>query len=218
MMADAVERSRPMTSPSAAAALDGGSEAKLRHYLSLLAKWNRVYNLTAITEPERMWTHHVLDSLSVVPVLERALAAIPSPRVLDVGSGAGLPGIPLAIVHPDWDVTMLDAIGKKTAFVQQAIAELHLRNATAVTARVEDYAGGAFTAIVSRAFSSLADFTGKTRHLLGSDGTWVAMKGAVPADELRDLASDIECVEVVPLAVTGLDAQRHALLLKVKGR
>ncbi len=217
MMADTVERHRAQFAP-ATGALAGGTEARLRQYLALLAKWNRVYNLTAITEPDRMWTHHVLDSLSVGAVLERAFAAGPSRRLLDVGSGAGLPGIPLAIVHPAWDITLLDASSKKSAFVQQAIAELRLPNANAITARVEDYAGGPFAAIVSRAFASLADFTAKTRHLLAADGAWVAMKGTIPVDELRTLAADIECAEIVPLEVANLDAQRHALLLKVKTR
>ena len=217
MRAEAVER-RPASGPATPVGLDAAIEARLRQYLALLAKWNRVYNLTAITEPGRMWTHHVLDSLSIVPVLERALARCASRRVLDVGSGAGLPGIPLAIVHPDWDITLLDASSKKTAFVQQAIAELRLQNATAATARVEDYAGGPFAAIVSRAFASLADFTEKTRHLLAVDGAWIAMKGAVPADEVRGLAADIDCAEIVALEVADLDAQRHALLLKVNSR
>ncbi|MEO8132421.1 MAG: 16S rRNA (guanine(527)-N(7))-methyltransferase RsmG [Betaproteobacteria bacterium] len=195
---------------------DAAAEQQLQQFLRLLAKWNRVYNLTAITDPARMWTHHVLDSLSLVTVLDPLLASSATKRLLDVGSGAGLPGIPLAIVRHDWEWTLLDSNSKKTAFTQQAIADLQLSNATVATARVEAFGGGPFAAVVSRAFASLADFVEKTRHLLAPGGCWVAMKGSVPEDELMALPANVVCTDIVRLHVPGLDAQRHALLLKVK--
>ena len=192
------------------------SEERLHQFLVLLAKWNRVYNLTAITDPTRMWTHHVLDSLSIVPLVDTLLARSNSRRVLDAGSGAGLPGIPLAIVRPEWELTLVDSSSKKTAFVTQAIAELGLSNVTPVTARIEAFAGRPFAVITARAFASLNDYIGSTRHLLAPDGAWVAMKGGLPEQELRGLSPDIECAEVISLEVPGLDARRHALVLKVK--
>ena len=195
---------------SAAAAL------KFERYLGLLAKWNRVYNLTAVTEPAQMVTHHLLDSLSVAAPIDKLVAAQSRPRLLDVGTGAGLPGIPLAIARPAWSLTLLDSNSKKTAFVTQAIAELGLSNATVATARTEIFSAAPFDVIVSRAYSSLSDFTAQTRLLLAADGCWVAMKGTVPHAELEALGSDIECTEVLPLRVAGLDAARHLVVLKVK--
>lgn len=192
------------------------SEQRLRQFLSLLQKWNRVYNLTAITDPTQMWTHHVADSLSIVPLLDSLLARSNSNRVLDVGSGAGLPGIPLAIVRPDWELTLVDSSSKKTAFITQAIAELGLSNATVITARIEALTSRPFAVITSRAFASLTDFTERSRHLLAADGVWLAMKGGLPDEELHSLSPDIECAAVIPLEVPGLEARRHALLLKVK--
>jgi len=204
----------------AALGVEGGTgaaeESRLRQYLALLVKWNRVYNLTAITDSAQMITHHVLDSLAIAPHLDRLPETAPGARVLDVGSGAGLPGIPLAIVRPAWSLSLLDGNGKKTAFITQAAAEIGLRNVTVVTARVENWTGGPFDVIVSRAFSSLHDFVTATRPLLSASGYWAAMKGVVPHDELRELPTDVECREVIRLQVPGLDAERHLLLLKVK--
>lgn len=193
----------------------GRVEGQLRRYLALLSKWNRVYNLTAITDPAQMITHHALDSLAIAAPLDAALAGSGDARVLDVGSGAGLPGIPLAIVRP-WQLTLLDGNGKKTAFIAQAAAELGLTNVAVATARAESFAGNPFDVIVSRAFSSLRDFVTRTRALLRPDGCWAAMKGGVPHEELRELPDDVECRSVLRLQVPGLDAERHLLLLKVK--
>jgi 16S rRNA (guanine527-N7)-methyltransferase len=191
-------------------------EEKLRRYLALLTKWNRVYNLTAITEPEQMITHHVLDSLAIAAPLDLLLARTQGARVLDVGSGAGLPGIPLAIARPAWQLTLLDGNSKRTAFIAQAAAEIGLSNVTVVTARAESFVSAPFDVIVSRAFASLRDFVTNTKALLGPAGYWAAMKGGVPHDELRELPSAVECRDVRRLQIPGLDAERHLLLLKVK--
>ena len=190
--------------------------AALRRYLALLGKWNRVYNLTAITDPEQMITHHVLDSLAVAAPLDALLARNGEPHILDVGTGAGLPGIPLAIARPSWQLTLLDGNSKKTAFVAQAAAEIGLANVSVVTARAEALAGGQFDVVVSRAFSSLRDLVSRTRASLAPAGHWAAMKGGVPHDELRELPTDIECIDIRRLRVPGLDAERHLLLLRVK--
>jgi len=194
----------------------GRVEGLLRRYLALLTKWNRVYNLTAITDPAQMITHHALDSLSIAAPLAALLAHAPAPRVLDVGSGAGLPGIPLAIARPAWRLTLLDTNSKKTAFIAQAAAELGLSNVTVATARVESFRAEPFDAIVSRAFSSLHDFVAQTRSLLAPAGWWAAMKGAVPQDELPGLPADVQCRDIRRVQVPGLAAERHLLLLKVK--
>ena len=194
-----------------AIALPASASASLAQYLSLLAKWNRTYNLTAIREPERMITHHVLDSLAVLPHLpERA-----GLRVLDVGSGGGVPGMPLAIARPDWRVVMLDSNHKKSAFVQQAVIELALGNAEAVTARVEDYAPAApFDIVISRAFSDLATFAESSARHLAPGGRLVAMKGIYPDEEIAALPPGIRVVGTRALRVPGLDAQRHLILME----
>ena len=197
----------------------GAIASSLEHFLDLMLKWNRVFNLTAITARDQMITHHLVDSLAIVPTLDRLLAGQTQPRLLDVGTGAGLPGIPLAVTRPDWHLTLLDSNSKKTAFVTQAVAELGLTNVTVNTGRVEQLHHAThehYDAIVSRAFSSLLDFVNGTRHLLADDGTWVAMKGVVPQDEIQALPYDIECSAVVPVDVPGLDAERHLILMKAK--
>jgi 16S rRNA (guanine527-N7)-methyltransferase len=194
----------------------GRMEEKLRQFLALLTKWNRVYNLTAITDMEQMITHHVLDSLAIAAPLDLLLAGGQGAHVLDVGSGAGFPGVPLAIARPGWRVTMLDSNGKKTAFIAQAAAEIGLPNADVATARAESFVSAPCDVVVARAFSSLRDLVTRTRSLLGPAGSWAAMKGAIPYDELRDLPADIECRDILRLQVPGLDAERHLLLLKVK--
>lgn len=191
-------------------------EEKLQRYLALLSKWNRVYNLTAITETEQMITRHVLDSLAIAAPLDLLLKCKPGARILDTGSGAGLPGIPLAIARPAWQLTLLDSNSKKTAFIAQVAAEIGLSNVTIVTARAESFVATPFDIIVSRAFASLREFVNKTRTLLGPAGSWAAMKGGVPHGELRELPSDVECRDILRLQVPGLDAERHLLLLKVK--
>jgi 16S rRNA (guanine527-N7)-methyltransferase len=193
--------------------LTEAGEDKLLRFLELLSKWNRVFNLTAITDPGEMLTHHLLDSLSVVTPIDELVAAIPSPRVIDIGSGAGLPGIPLAIARPTWALTLLDSNSKKTAFIQQAAAELQLANVRVITARAEAHSG-TYDVIVSRAFSSLREFVAKTRSLLAPGGSWAAMKGAVPDDEFRELPDGVRVQRTIPLHVPGLAAERHLVLLR----
>jgi 16S rRNA (guanine527-N7)-methyltransferase len=181
---------------------------RLERYLALLEKWNRTYNLTAIREPGRMVTHHVLDSLAVLPHVR-------GPNVLDVGSGAGLPGIPLAIASPALAVTLLDSSHKKTAFLQQAIGELALANATVVNARIESWqAGGRFDTIVSRAFADLGEFVSAAARLLTPGGTIAAMKGVHPHDEIERLPAGFRVREVLKLDVPLLDAERHLVLVE----
>lgn len=183
-------------------------EARLLAYLALLDKWNRVYNLTAVREPERMVSHHLLDSLAAVPHFS-------GPAVLDVGSGGGLPGIPLAIARPDLQVTLIDSIAKKTAFLLQAKAELGLANLAVATGRVEDFRPETgFDVITSRAFSDLKEFVTLTRHLLKPGGRWLAMKGLYPNEELALLPNDVKVSADHALVVPGLDASRHVIVLE----
>ena len=182
--------------------------ARLERYLALLEKWNRVYNLTAIREPERMVTHHLLDSLAILPHVR-------GPRVLDVGSGAGLPGIPLAIASPGLAVTLLDSNYKKVAFLQQAIAELQLANATVVAQRVESWqTGERFETVVSRAFADLGEFVSAAARLLAPGGTIAAMKGVHPHDEIERLPAGFRVRAVLKLDVPLLDAERHLVLVE----
>lgn len=189
--------------------LPDDGEAKLLAYLALLEKWNRVYNLTAIRDPARMVEQHLLDSLAAVPLFAR------SKRVLDVGSGGGLPGIPLAIARPELSVTLIDTVSKKTAFLTQAKGELGLANLAVVSGRVEEYRPEArFNIITSRAFAELALFVNLTRHLLAPGGRWLALKGVQPDDELAALPPDIRVAAVYPLAVPGLAAERCVIELE----
>lgn len=182
-------------------------QKKLLDYLQLLQKWNKVYNLTAIREVDQMVIHHLLDSLAVLPHLW------PS-RWLDVGCGAGLPGVVLAIARPDWQFTLLDSNSKKTSFVQQVVIELGLTNISVNCARVEEFQGDEkFDGIISRAFAETADFVGLTRHLLAKNGRWVAMKGT-PEQELQRLPGDVLVEQIIPLHVPGLDAARCLVVLK----
>ncbi|HEX5392034.1 MAG TPA: 16S rRNA (guanine(527)-N(7))-methyltransferase RsmG [Rhodocyclaceae bacterium] len=182
-------------------------EAKLMAYLRLLSKWNRTYNLTAIRDEAEMVTHHLLDSLSLAPHLEGI------DTLADVGSGAGLPGIPLAIVRPDLKITSIETVEKKVAFQQQAKIELKLANFTAHGARVEK-TQGQFAAVTSRAFADLADFVAWSGHLVQSGGRLLAMKGVYPADEIARLPEGWRLVESRELKVPGLDAERHLLIVE----
>lgn len=189
-------------------ALPDGAETKLLAYLALLDKWNRVYNLTAVRDTGRMVSHHLLDSLAAVPYFS-------AKTVLDVGSGGGLPGIPLAIARPEMQVTLIDSVAKKTAFLLQAKAELGLVNLNVVTGRVEDFRPETgFDIITSRAFSDLKEFVSLTRHLLKPDGRWLAMKGLMPHEELAVLPSDVKVSANHTLLVPGLDASRHLIVLE----
>lgn len=193
--------------------LPDGAEAKLVAYLSLLEKWNRVYNLTAVRDAERMVSHHLLDSLAVVPFFQGGGSDLI--RVLDVGSGGGLPGIPLAIARPEVQVTLIDSIAKKTAFLLQAKAELGLANVQVVTGRVEDYRPAAkFDVITSRAFSNLKAFVDLTRHLLVQGGCWLAMKGVLPHEEIVLLPDWVKVSANHALVVPGLEASRHLIVLE----
>ncbi len=186
---------------------DSRLEAALLDYLALLAKWNKTYNLTAIHEPGRMLTHHILDSLAIASHVDAG-------PLLDVGSGAGLPGIPLAILRPGMKVTLLDASQKKCGFMQQAAIELKLPNVTVVHGRVEDYRPAVgFTQVVSRAFSDLTEFVRLTRHLVAEGGEWLAMKGLYPNEEIAQLKG-ARVKRDVPLHVPGLDADRHLIVME----
>jgi 16S rRNA (guanine527-N7)-methyltransferase len=194
-------------------ALPEGAEAKLLAYLALLDKWNRVYNLTAVRDTERMVSHHLLDSLAAVPYFQGGCPDLI--RVLDVGSGGGLPGIPLAIARPEWQVTLIDSIAKKTAFLLQAKAELGLANLNVVTSRVEDFRSETgFDVITSRAFSDLKEFVMLTRHLLKPAGRWLAMKGLMPNEEIANLPDWVKVSADYALVVPGLEASRHVIVLE----
>jgi 16S rRNA (guanine527-N7)-methyltransferase len=189
---------------------------KLLDYVALLAKWNAVYNLTAIRDPRQMLIQHILDSLSIVP----HLAALGPSSALDVGSGGGLPGIVLAIVLPDWTVTLNDIVHKKTAFQAQAKAELGLANLSVVTGRVETLKPGVevpakFDVIVSRAFAELADFVTLARHLVAEQGAIWAMKGVRPDGEIERLPAGSHAKQIIRLRVPSLDAERHLVEVKL---
>jgi 16S rRNA (guanine527-N7)-methyltransferase len=181
---------------------------RLLAYLSLLQRWNATYNLTAVRDPAEMLTQHLADCLAVVGPLRRHLGTGSQRRLLDVGSGGGLPGVVLASLEPGWAVTCVDAVGKKVAFIRQAAAELSLRNLAGEHARVEALKSPPFDLITSRAFSSLADFVAPTRRLLAPGGVWAAMKGKAPDAELAALPPWITVFHVEPLTVPGLQAER----------
>lgn len=198
--------------------LDDGQITRLLHFANLLARWSRVHNLTAITGDDSILTHHLLDSLAVVPHLRAHLDGRERARVLDVGSGGGLPAVPLAIAMPAVAVTAIDKVAKKTAFLTQVRLDLPLGNFTAVHARVEQWrAHERFDVIVSRAFSALDDFVRLTRHLLAPRGCWMAMKGVRPDDELATLARevpDVRVEHVAKLRVPRLAAERHLVVVR----
>lgn len=187
---------------------------RMLQYLQLLQKWNRTYNLTAIREPARMVTHHLLDSLAIIPHLS-------GERLLDVGTGAGLPGIPLAIALPGIHVTMLDSNSKKTAFVQQAISELGLKNAEVELARIENWqlqqaAIPPLDMITTRAYSELKTTVAQTGHLLARGARLYAMKGQRPDAELQALPTGFALEKLVKLKVPGLEDARHLAILKME--
>jgi 16S rRNA (guanine527-N7)-methyltransferase len=187
--------------------------AALLAYLALIQKWNRVYNLTALRQPQEMLTHHLIDSLAVVAPLRRQIAGQAPVRLLDVGAGAGLPGVVVAICCPEVDVTCVDTVAKKAAFVQQVAATLRLPNLRGLHARVETLTQP-FDVVCSRAFASLVDFTTWSRSALSEHGVWMAMKGKHPGDELSALPSDVAVFHVEPLVVPGLDAERCVVWMR----
>ena len=195
-------------------ALPADARGKLLQYVALLARWNRTYNLTAIREPERMVTHHLLDCLAVLPALDR-MAGGRALAVLDVGSGGGLPGIPIAIARPGWRVTMVEPVQKKGAFLTQAIAELGLANARAAAVRVEDLvAPAAFDVVISRAFSDLAAFAAAALRHVAHDGHLVAMKGVHPDAELAELPASVAVLSADALAVPHVEGARHLVVMR----
>jgi 16S rRNA (guanine527-N7)-methyltransferase len=225
--------------------LDTAVVAQLLAFVGLLQKWNKTYNLTAIRQPAEMVSHHVLDSLSVLPVLlpwlqKSALAgrrpgfrdacvtpgagcsAVPAEQVgqlnrlrfCDVGSGAGLPGLVLAMAQPEWQWTSVDAVDKKAAFQRQACIELGLRNVQVISGRVESVPAAGFDLVISRAFAELSDFVEWSGHLISAGGYLLAMKGVLPEEEITRLPGGWKVSEVFPLRVPGLDVQRHLIVLE----
>jgi 16S rRNA (guanine527-N7)-methyltransferase len=189
---------------------------RLLEYQDLIGKWTKVYNLTAVRNPAEMLTHHLLDSLAAVPPLRRHLLScgLGSAKLLDVGSGAGLPGVVFAICCPTLSVTCVDTVGKKAAFIKQVSLSLSLPNLTGLHARVESIADP-FDVICSRAFASLADFTSWSLKALSQGGVWMALKGKHPADELAMLPAGVSVFHVERLVVPGLDADRCVVWLKL---
>ncbi len=186
--------------------LPADAQQKLLAFRDLLLKWNKTYNLTALRDPAQAISHHLLDSLAILP-------HVGDGPLLDVGAGGGLPGIPLAIARPPLSVSMVDTVQKKATFLQQAAIELGLKNVAVHHARVEEMRGQ-YAQISSRAFAEIGLFIELTRHLLAPGGRWLAMKGVRPDDEIAALPTDIVVEKVIPLHVPGLDAERHLILLK----
>lgn len=183
--------------------------AKLTDYLLLLEKWNQVYNLTSIRNPNQMIPKHILDSLSISPYLQGT-------RMLDVGTGAGLPGIPLALTHPHCHFTLLDSNGKKTRFLTHVIQQLGVSNVDIIQKRIEQFQIDiCFDAIITRAFTSLTDFLKKTRHLACQTGVFLSMKGQYPTQEIHNLDSTFSITSVNPIYITGLNEKRHVIVIKL---
>jgi 16S rRNA (guanine527-N7)-methyltransferase len=187
-------------------ALDESAMARLLDYVDLLQRWNAAYNLTAVRDPAEMVTRHLLDSLAILPHVSGATLA-------DLGSGAGLPGIPLAIAAPARETLLVDSNGKKARFLREAVRKLALANARVAESRVENVEG-TFDCITARAFASLGDMLASGGHLLARDGRWLALKGRFPDDELADVPDAFEIERTVELNVPGLDAERHLVILK----
>jgi 16S rRNA (guanine527-N7)-methyltransferase len=188
--------------------LEPATQEKLLAYIALIAKWNRVYNLTAIREPERMLSHHVLDSLAALPHVD-------GPAIADVGSGGGVPGIPLALARPDWRVTLIESNHKKTAFLRQAAIELALGNADIREERAEAVMPrGDYDTVIARAFSDLTELAAAAAPLLRPGGKLVAMKGVYPYEEIAALREGCRVENVVSLEVPGVDAERHLVIMR----
>lgn len=190
-------------------ALPDAVVARLLEYVHLLHRWNATYNLSAVRDPAEMVTRHLLDSLAIVPYVTGATLA-------DLGTGAGLPGVPLAIVAPERTVTLVDSNGKKTRFLRAAVRELRLANVSVAEARVEAVQGQ-FGCITARAFATLADMLARGGHLLAPGGRWLALKGRYPQDEIDTLPAGFTVEAVVPLTVPGLEAERHVVIIRGSG-
>ena len=222
-MSAALEHTLRSGAQALALELSEAQITQLLEFIALLQKWNKVYNLTSVREPAEMMTHHLLDSLAAVAPLRRHLATLvqgdtspcqsASLRLLDVGSGGGLPGVVFAICCPQLDVSCVDTVAKKAAFIQQAAVALKLRNLHGIHARVESLAGP-FDVVSCRAFAALADFTAWSRAALGFNAVWLAMKGKHPADEIASLPAEVQVFHVEPLTVPGLDAERCIVWLR----
>ncbi|MDO4693444.1 MAG: 16S rRNA (guanine(527)-N(7))-methyltransferase RsmG [Eikenella sp.] len=191
-------------------ALSTAQQLLLLEYVALLKKWNSTYNLTALRDEAAMISHHVLDSLTLLPYVQDAQT------LMDVGSGGGMPGIPTAICRPDLQITLLDSNTKKTTFLQQAVIELGLNNVTVASGRVEAMHDKKVDVVTSRAFAELADFIALTKHLLNENGYWAAMKGVYPYEELEHVPDSVAVVRVDKLNVPMLDAERHMVLMRPK--
>jgi 16S rRNA (guanine527-N7)-methyltransferase len=190
--------------------VDAATQSKLLRYIDLLGKWNRTHNLTAVREPERMVTHHLLDALAALPHLPEDARL----QLIDIGSGGGIPGIPLAIARPGWSVTVLDSNRKKAAFLRQAAAELVLTNVDVAMSRVEDFVPAVlFDVAISRAFGDLAQFVFAADRLVRPGGRLVAMKGRDSSLEIAALPPTIQVVALPALEVPGLGAQRHLVVM-----
>jgi 16S rRNA (guanine527-N7)-methyltransferase len=191
--------------------LDAAVQAKLLAYLSLLEKWNRTHNLTAVREPERMLSVHLLDSLAAIPQLPH----VERLRLADVGSGGGLPGIPLAIARPLWSVALIERSEKKCAFLRQAAAELRLPNLEVIHSRIEDFVPRQrFDVVIARALSELARFVAASAHLLKPGGCLVAMKGRYPAAEITALPKTVRVLGTPKLDPPGVDGERHLVIME----
>ena len=211
-MSDSLQAALKQGAQALALKLNEQQFGLLLDYLALIQKWNKVYNLTAIRDPAEMLTHHLLDSLAVIqPLRQQLQGRVPADgrgfKLLDVGTGAGLPGVVIAICCPDIAVTCVDTVAKKAAFVQQVAVSLKLPNLHGLHARVETLTEE-YDVVSSRAFASLVDFTNWSRSALASSGVWLAMKGKHPADELAQLPAAVEVFHVEQLAVPGLAAER----------
>ncbi len=183
--------------------------AKLTDYLLLIEKWNQLHNLTSIRNPTQMIPKHILDSLSITPYLQGT-------RILDVGTGAGLPGIPLALTQPNYHFTLLDSNGKKTRFLTHAIQKLAISNIDIIQRRVEDFRVDiCFDTVITRAFSTLTDFLEKTHHLACSRGIFLSMKGQYPTEEISRLDSRFTVTSVNPIEISGLNEKRHVIVVKL---
>jgi 16S rRNA (guanine527-N7)-methyltransferase len=194
---------------------EAGQVGQLLAYLSMLQRWNAVHNLSAARDLQTLLRQHVMDCLAVVQPLSRHLG-LRRTKVLDAGAGAGLPAVILAIMRPEWSVTAVDAVGKKVAFLRQVSGELGLPNLTVRNSRLEAMVadGGGFDLVIARAFSSLRTLVELTRHLVGLDGVWAAMKGVVPELEIQDLPADCELFHVEPLVVPDMRADRCLIWLR----
>lgn len=190
--------------------LSTAQQLMLLEYVALLKKWNSTYNLTALRDESKMISHHILDSLTLLPYVKHAGS------MMDVGSGGGMPGIPTAICRPDLQITLLDSNTKKTTFLQQAVIELGLNNVTVASGRVEAMHDKKVDVVTSRAFAELHDFIALTKHLLNENGYWAAMKGVYPYEELENVPKNIEVYQVDKLDVPTLGAERHMVLMRPK--